>query len=179
MKSNEKRCSKCAEVIKKDALVCKHCGNTFSAKEIADQKAADAKAGGIGCLVILGLIIAVVTCSGQASDDKAPSKAKQETAPSELETISLLQVAAKDAMKASLKDPDSAKYRNVFAHPVAKNPGAYAFCGQVNAKNGFGGYTGYERFIAGPGIAVTETSMKDFDIAWSQLCSSSGRKVWF
>lgn len=180
MKSDEKRCPKCAETIKKAALVCKHCGATFDAKAVAAQSAADTKNGAFGCLAIIVLIAVVATCSmsSDGSDGSKPTD-KKDAAPSEIETLSAMQGAAKEAMKASLKDPASAKYQNVFAHPVTKNPGAFAFCGEVNAKNGFGGYTGFERFIAGPGIAVTESSMPDFGTAWSQLCTTPGHKVWF
>lgn len=43
---------------------------------------------------------------------------------------------------ATLKDPDSALFRNQFV-------GRRALCGEVNARNGMGGYAGYTRFIAG------------------------------
>jgi hypothetical protein len=35
MKADEKRCPDCAEAIKKDATVCKHCGRPFTSNEIA------------------------------------------------------------------------------------------------------------------------------------------------
>lgn len=34
MEADEKKCSQCAEVIKKDAAVCKHCGHHFTQEEI-------------------------------------------------------------------------------------------------------------------------------------------------
>ncbi|MDN8035513.1 hypothetical protein [Burkholderia vietnamiensis] len=40
---------------------------------------------------------------------------------------------------ASLKDPESAQFRDVFV-------GVTYACGQVNARNGFGGYTGFNDF---------------------------------
>jgi len=40
-----------------------------------------------------------------------------------------------------LKDPGSAQFANEFISP------SKALCGQVNAKNGFGAYTGFEPFI--------------------------------
>jgi hypothetical protein len=39
-----------------------------------------------------------------------------------------------------LKDPSSAQYRNVMA---VNDVQFYVFCGEVNAKNSFGAYTGY------------------------------------
>lgn len=40
-----------------------------------------------------------------------------------------------------LKDPDSAQFRNQF-------PGRQSLCGEINARNGLGGYTGFSRFIS-------------------------------
>ncbi len=44
-------------------------------------------------------------------------------------------------MVRELKDPDSAKFRD---EKLSRD----ALCGEVNAKNSMGGYTGYKRFIA-------------------------------
>lgn len=41
----------------------------------------------------------------------------------------------------TLKDPDSAKFRD------DKMNGLAALCGEVNAKNSMGGYTGFSRFV--------------------------------
>lgn len=45
-----------------------------------------------------------------------------------------------------LKDPDSAKFRNLF---TLNNPdgSVYAVCGEVNAKNSYGGYNGFNGFV--------------------------------
>jgi hypothetical protein len=55
---------------------------------------------------------------------------------------------AKNVVKERLRDPDSAQFRNVGAYrgdPKIKYP--MFVCGEVNAKNGFGGYDGYEPFV--------------------------------
>lgn len=64
-------------------------------------------------------------------------------------------LAAQEAVKLKLKDPASAQFRNV------KSKG-YSVCGEVNAKNGFGGYTGYTRFTYLPsrGDATLEDEVK-------------------
>jgi hypothetical protein len=76
--------------------------------------------------------------------------------------------AAKMNLEAALKDPDSAKYRNLFVSRISG--GGLALCGEVNSKNGFGGYTGFKGFTVMPGdgaIAIIEdeeTGMgADFD----------------
>lgn len=50
-----------------------------------------------------------------------------------------LEEAVKAEILAQLKDPNSAEFRNVV---VAGN----IVCGEVNAKNGFGGYVGFKSF---------------------------------
>ncbi len=47
------------------------------------------------------------------------------------------------AVREQLRDPDSAKFRN-----VAKDRGTDHWCGDVNARNGMGGYAGWQPFSA-------------------------------
>lgn len=56
---------------------------------------------------------------------------------------------AKDAVRRLLKDPDSAQFRDVQA---CAKPGAIQ--GEVNGKNSYGGYAGFEPFIYADGSAV-------------------------
>ena len=62
--------------------------------------------------------------------------------------------------------------------------GGMALCGEVNAKNSFGGYLGFRRFIASPNEAAptliegettglgNEMDQKLFSEAYRRLCSS-------
>jgi len=57
-----------------------------------------------------------------------------------------------DGVLNALKDPDSAKFKDVYVMPqIGKDAGTedsdYTVCGHVNSKNSFGGYTGYTRFV--------------------------------
>lgn len=76
-----------------------------------------------------------------------------------------------DAIKAKLRDPDSAKFRSVEFHAGGGVPIA---CGEVNGNNGFGGKAGFERFVAASDtIAVLEsemTSSSDMDTVWNKFC---------
>ena len=45
----------------------------------------------------------------------------------------------------NMKDPESAKFQNWHYVKASKKLPA-TFCGQVNAKNSFGGYTGFKHF---------------------------------
>ena len=79
---------------------------------------------------------------------------------------------AREAITQRLRDPESARFRNLYFH--ASQPGLMVTCGEVNGRNGFGGYVGFKRFISN-GLAETsflETDMKqaEFAKAWAQLC---------
>lgn len=68
-----------------------------------------------------------------------------------------------------LKDPESARIRNVR---VMKE-GGIPVCGEVNARNGFGGYTGYSHFVimeGSPGSRVVWVDSSDEAIA-AAACS--------
>jgi hypothetical protein len=52
--------------------------------------------------------------------------------------------AAKEAARSLLNDPDSAQFRNLEVHSV--NDQLATVCGEVNARNRMGGYSGFERF---------------------------------
>lgn len=76
----------------------------------------------------------------------------------------------KDTVRSKLKDPDSAEFRNVQFYSGGPSP---TTCGEVNAKNSFGGFSGYERFIAvGSTMSVLESEMKpnEMDRLWASVC---------
>lgn len=56
------------------------------------------------------------------------------------------ETAAREAVSAQLKDPFSAQFRNLRRH----SPHTAGWCGEVNAKNSFGGYVGWRLFSAIP-----------------------------
>ena len=76
----------------------------------------------------------------------------------------------KNAVKKKLKDPKSAQFRKVFFHRGSGN--IPVTCGEVNAKNSFGGYKGFQRFVSGGEIKLTflESEVDDFEKIWRQLC---------
>lgn len=76
----------------------------------------------------------------------------------------------KDAVRSTLKDGESARFRNVFFNrgqddiPMA--------CGEVNAKNSLGGYSGYQHFISAgrPDLTFLENQVSDFRTIWDRFC---------
>jgi hypothetical protein len=56
--------------------------------------------------------------------------------------------AATKFIISSLKDPDSAKFSDTKILKASHSDGGFTFiCGRVNAKNSFGGYTGFQDFV--------------------------------
>lgn len=65
----------------------------------------------------------------------------------------------KKVISSTLKDPDSSQFRALFL-----NSSKTALCGEVNAKNSYGGYVGFRPFVATSNEAIS----------WNgQNCSSS------
>ena len=54
----------------------------------------------------------------------------------------------KEAVADTMKDPDSVKFRRMkFYKPVKDGRRIIVLCGEFNAKNSMGGYTGYDYFV--------------------------------
>ncbi len=60
---------------------------------------------------------------------------------------------AKELAAYDLKDPDSAKFREI---KINEFNGGSVICGQINAKNSYGAYTGFKRFYASNRSAFVE-----------------------
>lgn len=76
-------------------------------------------------------------------------------------------VAAQRAVRASLKDPDSAQFKDVYANYTEEFQ--VVACGRVNSKNSLGGYTGFKRFVSNGKSAVIEGRDNVAD-AWAGAC---------
>ena len=76
-------------------------------------------------------------------------------------------VAAQRAVRASLKDPDSAQFKDVYANYTEEFQ--VVACGRVNSKNSLGGYTGFKRFVSNGKSAIIEGRDNVAD-AWAGAC---------
>lgn len=76
----------------------------------------------------------------------------------------------KEAVRSKLKDPNTAQFKNVYFHRGAK--GIPVSCGEVNSKNSFGGYTGFQKFISAgnPELTFIQSEVTDFTTSWKQFC---------
>ncbi len=62
----------------------------------------------------------------------------------------------KEAIANMMKDPESVKFRGVFETREKDDETWIAICGEVNAKNSYGAYIGYQKFVAAGGINESE-----------------------
>lgn len=62
-------------------------------------------------------------------------------------------------IKGELKDPDSARFRNFRVYKISEL-GTPRVCGEVNAKNSYGGYNGFTPFVAFGDSAVVAGSIE-------------------
>lgn len=85
MRGDEKKCPDCAEIIKKDAAVCKHCGHKFSAEEVAAARSQmrNSKAIGWGALVAVVLLLAYCVDTTPATNTSLASGGTNEAMPSD------------------------------------------------------------------------------------------------
>lgn len=117
---------------------------------------------GRAVLVVAGLGVIVLLVTRPTSGPAAlPAKAEQ---PNEYAVIRVGQ----RAVESRLKDAESAKFRNQFVGKTGIP------CGEVNARNGFGGYNGFKRYIAsGGGVSVIEGEIPDdqFEATWQRFCA--------
>lgn len=155
------KCPHCAEAIKAEAKVCKHCHREMDA---ADRAAIEAQlmrpkglgAGQIGCLVLIGFFVLVMAL-GSAGDKAAPGAGPSDAASGAAAIAATPDAETKDkaagfdclsswdgssaplveSVKASLRDPDSFKHVETRIGPN-KN-GKHKLFMQYRARNGFGG----------------------------------------
>jgi len=91
-------------------------------------------------ILIIGLIASLVR-----NDESKPSFGSDIDA----------KITAEIIIEKELKDPDSAKYQDIHVYEMMRQGDQvkiYTVCGKINAKNGFGGYTGFHDFVATVGF---------------------------
>ncbi len=148
---------------------CPKCGSEMSASSwqalcpacTAAQKQAKTK--GLSTLITILLL-------GAAWIWWANSEPSQPRQLSEQERNELYIDRQQDRLRQHLKDQSSAQFRNAY---VSNKSGAPVVCGEVNAKNSFGGYSGFERFISADPVLITLESnigRAEMNKLWARVC---------
>lgn len=141
-----KVCNSCKKIMRFENTHCPSCGTKYKPSNPKWMIA-------VAILVALsfGVIMGMPKSNTSASIEKSAKVAAIEQ-----------QTNSRMALLNHLKDPNSAEIRNHNGN-----------CGEVNSKNGFGGYTGFRRFIASSAIVAVEGENMDsdeFQKAWERVC---------
>lgn len=156
-------------------IKCKECGGQVSTKADSCPSCGaklPRKTSLLTWIVLAIIAFTVVSWASANRTQKTPEQAAEEEArraEREKQKEQMLLVAgAQSAVKARLKDPDSAE----FGQTVYREPGIV--CGYVNAKNSFGGYTGEKGFIVdieGKSLMI-QGEADGFTKAWNSRCAA-------
>ena len=129
------QCPYCREQIHDRARICRFCG-----KKIKRLGPVGITVAGIFAIAVaVGVIDAVREPASSGSVAPRASASADDSIP-----VSGREELAKRFVSPHLRDPASAQYRNVSYRTRRSIP---VFCGEVNSTNGFGGRTGYQRFV--------------------------------
>lgn len=144
------KCKECGAQVSDKAKNCPACG------AIVIKSVSPIMAG----LIILAGAALLFQCVGSSNDVAAPQNSVKSEKDKLLEQQALAQMFIVD----TLKDGDSAKFKDQVGP-----------CGYVNAKNSFGAYTGYVRYIVNyePKIVAIEgnkTKPDEMDKLWAKIC---------
>jgi hypothetical protein len=168
-----KPCRECGAPVSTSAKRCPHCG--------VPLPIAGTVSTGVGCLVVgvvVYLIFSLSGGSGKPASRTTPAQPPAPAAPHQLsETDQAWEVlaAAEKAVRSMLRDPKSGQFGVIEVYWLHTNGNSVMVaCGSVNAKNGFGGYSGSRRFISGGNVESTmmqeANSAKAFAGTWAGAC---------
>ncbi|EPZ7023491.1 hypothetical protein ACUNEO_20635 [Serratia sp. IR-2025] len=101
-------------------------------------------------------------------------KKKVDDSPVNTDTSTSLVEIGQSAVLKNLKDPDSAKFGYSY-----QGKDKFTLCGTVNAKNGYGGYTGETRFIYSleKGSLTFDDGNSEFSESWLNMCDRAKPKI--
>lgn len=112
-------------------------------------------------VVVIGLALAGVAVAAKLSDlaDRRPADP--------------VVADALEAVRDRLRDPASAEFSDVRR----ADPASFYVCGRVNARNGFGGMTGRQRFVAAGNLGYVEDDFEnegEFADVWAESGCDAG-----
>ena len=162
------KCQACGCEVAISAFSCPHCGDPRRKTAEQEKVETDTKIKGWSTLIVLLCVgyIFLNSC-GPEEEKKAPPPNPAVEARLKDEEWKYF---AQEEITKRMKDPESVQFRDVF---VSRKSGAPLVCGLINGKNGFGGYSGFQRFISGGKVLnILETDMAtgEMDKSWQEFC---------
>lgn len=142
-----KKCTSCGEKVHRSVNICPYCGQ--------EQKENGMK--------IIAMIMAFIVVLGLSLYflNKTPNK-DDSLNNKKLRELVGLRIEAERVVKTMLKDPNSVEFKDQIGP-----------CGYYNAKNGFGAFTGFKRYIVYEEMKALEdinASSADMDGLWAIAC---------
>lgn len=130
---------------------------------------------------LLSIFLVMLVGCGKSDAQKKAEQQKMENAlkeKEEKEAINNLLLVLKN----QLKDPDSAKFKDVkiikATYDLENTKYAYQICGEVNSKNSFGGYVGFHGFVVSNNIHGKPTVYMQTDsmlnVIWEKIAKDTG-----
>jgi hypothetical protein len=95
-------------------------------------------------LLAVAFAAVLVGCNAHTSETKVQAAPLPDSELRELTEAEKKQLGP--LLAATLKDPESAKF--IWTKVPKQMPSTFHYCGMVNAKNSYGGYTGAHPFLA-------------------------------
>lgn len=127
-------------------------------------------------LIGAGLLFFVVVCASRLGGGTVPN-----VIPSVVDPYAAIKAQYTTKLLDSLYDGKSARFRNVTlrtnAYGKKKDRYEYHLCGEVNAKNLFGGYTGFQWFVVWKtvdGQQINVTLAKEVQLIVTGFCKEEG-----
>lgn len=150
-------CSECGAEINGSAKFCSGCGH--EATKTGTTEPTNYLSGVIGSVIVAAVVLLLL--NSFAPINRVPEVAQ--TAESRRNGELLFSAMAN--LNGRLKDPGSAK----ITYIKTPHDGIAGVCGSVNSKNGFGGYSGSQKFIA-TGVGTLFASEEGFAALWVEMC---------
>ena len=176
------KCPDCGKELSTEAVTCPHCGrpskpvpqrwgsfeiDSSRLTSIEGQNKPKKKILGRNWRLLLAVTVIVLAWLGYSQQNRqertsAPLTSWKERAYND---------RCQNVVREKLKDPKSGEFRNVYYHYVDQ---VHVSCGEVNAKTGFGGYGGFQRYICAANLIILERDRSlepgAFNGLWDQFC---------
>ncbi|WP_298091396.1 Ltp family lipoprotein [uncultured Sphingomonas sp.] len=121
MEADEKKCPQCAETIKAEAKVCRFCGHSFeadpSSNRIGSSVPNKQKGRRTGCLIVLGILVALGIIGSLASPDEKTAPSSNAAAIEDVNrniSVASNPSASTDRMPSTIDDSESSPKVGLF-----------------------------------------------------------------